>query len=158
MNNNDVFNGRVNLYDNNPKMSINVRDLSLNEPRIYVENQNSVYKLFFSQGNIDILQQGIRNSVYNQTGKIIGKQSEQELIIIMKSIYTEHSKNLPCNIPQQVKELNTYVLRWSVKEIISNMDAYNEYKKTVSTMPLPLEHSLLTSQRGTKILEIKSFI
>jgi hypothetical protein len=155
--NNDIFNGRVNLYDNTQKKVININDIT-NEPPIYVKNQQNVYTLFFSQGNMDILQQGIRNSVYNQTGKIIGKQSEQELLIIMKSIYTEHSKNLPCNIPEQVKELNTFVLRWSVKEIISNMNAYNEYKKTVSTMPLPLEHSFLTSQRGTKILEIKSFI
>ena len=51
--NNDIFNGRVNLYDNTQKKVININDIT-NEPPIYVKNQQNVYTLFFSQGNMDI--------------------------------------------------------------------------------------------------------
>jgi hypothetical protein len=76
----------------------------------------------------------------------------------MRSIYFQNSKNLNFDLMAQVKELNTLVIRWCVDEIIKNVKQYIEYKKSVSTLPLPLEHSQLPSQKGTKILEIKSFI
>jgi len=88
----------------------------------------------------------------------IGRQSEQELIIVMRSMYFQHSKNLNFNIKEQVKELNTLVIRWCVDEIIKNIRQYIGYKKSISTLPLPMEHSLLPSQKGTKTLEIKTFI
>jgi hypothetical protein len=73
-------------------------------------------------------------------------------------MYLQYAKNLNYDIKEQVKELNTMVIRWCVDEIIKNVKQYIGYKKSISTLPLPLEHSLLPSQKGTKTLEIKSFI
>ena len=61
-------------------------------------------------------------------------------------------------INEQILELNTLVIRWCVDEIITNIKQYVNYRKNVSTLPLPLEHAQLPSQKGTKTLEIKSFI
>lgn len=161
-----ILNGRINLFDKNAQSS----KILNNNPQLYNENNistinrnvagNCVSELYFSQDNMEIIQQGIINSVYNTSeGKMkIGKQSEQELKIIMRSFYFQYAKNLNFDLKEQVRELNTMVIRWSVDEIIKNVKQYLEYKKNVSTLPLPLEHSLLPSQKGTKTLEIKSFI
>ena len=54
--------------------------------------------------------------------------------------------------------LNKYVVDWSVDEIITNINQHIYYKKTVSTLPMPMERAQLPTQKGTKILEIKSYI
>ena len=76
----------------------------------------------------------------------------------MRSMYFQYGKNLNHNIIEQIKELNTLVIRWSVDEIIKNIKQYIEYKKSISTLPMPMERAVLPSQKGTKTLEIKSFI
>jgi hypothetical protein len=43
---------------------------------------------------------------------------------------------------------------WAIDNIISNIEQYISYKKTCSTLPMPIEHAQLTSQKGTKTLEI----
>ena len=161
-----ILNGRINLFDNNATTS----KVKNNDSRFYNENNIStinrlysgtcVSELFFSKDNIDIIQEGIIKSVYlKSNGSFrIGKQSEKELTIIMRSIYFQNSKNLNFDITTQVRELNKLVIDWSVDEIIKNVKQYIGYKKSVSTLPMPLEHSVLPSQKGTNILEIKSFI
>jgi hypothetical protein len=76
----------------------------------------------------------------------------------MRSYYLQYGKNLPDNIGAQVSKLNSMVINWSSDEIITNIDQYMKYKETVSTLPMPLERSQLSSQKGTKTLEIKSFV
>lgn len=165
-NNSYILNGRINLLDNNEtSFKIDPRN-----PEIYNEgvantinrlySGNCVSELYFSKENINIIQEGIINSVYNvSNGKYsIGRQSDQELIIVMRSIYFQYGKNLNFNINEQILELNTKVIRWCVNEIIANIKQYIKYKENVSTLPMPMERSQLSSQKGTKILEIKSFI
>lgn len=160
---NYILNGRVNLFDSHSKTA----KIPNNHPGLYNENNlntiNRVYsgtcvsETFFSKENIDIIQEGIINTVYNRTNGLydIGKQSDQELNIIMRSIYLQEGKNLNYDIKTQVRDLNTNVIKWCVEEIIKNVKQYMEYKKSVSTLPMPMEHSLLLSQKGTKSLELK---
>ena len=72
----------------------------------------------------------------------------------MRSIYLQYGKNLPYNINQQIDELNNRVVTWAVENIITNIDQYISYKKTCSTLPMPLERAQLPSQKGTKTLEL----
>ena len=57
--------------------------------------QNCLTRLYFSIDNINILQNGIRYKIFKLTnGKhIIGKQSEQDLKIVMRSIYLQYGKS-----------------------------------------------------------------
>jgi len=162
-----ILNGRVNLYDNNNQQSytINNNDQRLLKKDSYksisqLYSGNCVSETFFSSENTDIIQEGIINSVYNKSNGMyqIGRQSDQELKIVMRSIYLQYSKNLNYNINEQILDLNTKVIRWCVDEILSNIKQYFEFKKNVSTLPMPLERAQLPSQKGTKTLEIKSFI
>jgi len=162
----NILNGRVNLLDPNLNTATiyNDDEKLYNEKNVNIINRNysgtCLSELFFSNENVEILQQGIRNSVFNiSEGQFkIGNQCERELKIIMRSYYLQYGKNLDYNILEQIKELNTMVIRWSVDEIIKNIKQYIEYKKSVSTLPLPMERAVLPSQKGTKTLEIKSFI
>jgi len=160
-----IINGRVNALDvidnnfNYKKINIKNSEDANNMTSRNMANTN-LSNLFFSQTNIDALQQGLRNLVYERTNKtsIIGNQDETELKIIMRSIFLQYGKNQNGHIVEQVRELNGKVLTWAVPEIISNLKQHETYKKDISTLPMPLERAQLTTQKGTRVLEIKSFI
>jgi|688.fasta_scaffold17831_7 hypothetical protein len=167
MNYNDyLLNGRVNIIDKSKKTA----KICNNTPMLYNENvANTINRNFtgtclaenyFSKENIDIVQEGIINSVYNKSqGKYtISRQSDSELLIVMRSIYFQYGKNLTFDIKQQIRDLNIKVINWCVDEIITNINQYINYTKAVSTLPMVMEHAQLPSMKGTKTLEIKTFI
>jgi hypothetical protein len=157
------LNGRVNALGNTPNtynLQKEQRIVSESPQNITSRNLNctAVSSMFFSAENVDILQLGIRNSILNETqGKYkIGRQSDDELKIVMRSIYFQHSKNMADNIKEQVRDLNTRVIDWCVPQIITNLKQDEKYKYDISTLPEPLERSVLASQKGTKTLELYS--
>lgn len=119
-----------------------------------------VSNLFFSCNNIDVLQDGIRYAVHKRTnGKYtIGRQSDHDLKIVMRSMYLQYGRNLPNNVVEQVRELNGKVLEWTVNEVLSNLKQYEVYRKDASTMPNVMEYGPLVTQKGSKTLEIKRFV
>jgi hypothetical protein len=129
------------------------------EAIINIHQPTQLNSLYFSRKNIDALQQGIRNLVAEKTqGKsVIGKQSEVELQIVMRSVYLEHGKYQPDNILEQVRELNKRVLDFCVPRIIEEIRMYNYYKEDISRLPIPLDRGEFSSSKGTRILENKDF-
>ena len=124
-----------------------------------IHTENPISELFFSKHNISILQNGIRYSVFKKTNdlKIIGNQSEHELLIIMRSIYLQYCKHKQFNIVEQVKELNSKVIDYAVPNILVELNQYINYKKDASSLPIPLEHAKYVSSAGTKILYTREF-
>ena len=116
--------------------------------------KNCVNDLFFSQTNIDALQIGMKNLVASKTnGKhIIGNQSENELMIIMRGIYLEYGQNLLTNVVEQVKDLNKKVLEFSVPRILVDLEQYEQYVKDASQVHIPMERSTNVSNKGNKVL------
>jgi hypothetical protein len=113
---------------------------------------NQISNIFFSQDNIDALQQGIRYLVYKNNGTVISNQSVTELQIVMRGTYLEHSKNLQYDILKQIKDLNQKVLDYVVPRIIAEIKQYLYYIKDTSSQPVPLERSQNMSSAGTKFL------
>jgi hypothetical protein len=161
--NNNSINGRVNAMSNveDYKIKRYIIEASEHQTNIISRNLNctGVSKVFFSMPNINLLQSGIRNKILNETmGDInINRQSDDELKIIMRSIYFQHGKNLPENINEQVLDLNTRVIVWAVPQIITNIKQSRQYIKDISTMPMPLDRSILPSNKGMRTLEITKF-
>lgn len=122
-------------------------------------SSNPLSKLFFSAQNIEALQQGIRYLVYTKSCNkhVIDRQSEEDLRIVMRSVYLQNAKHQPDNIQEQVKELNTIVLRWCVPKILNEIDAYMQYRSEISKNPIPIERSKNDNVYGTKTLELKQF-
>lgn len=110
--------------------------------------------LFFSRLNVEALQHGIRYSVYKRTQKVIGNQSEEELVTIMRSIYYQHAENRAHDIKAQVRALNAYVLEFAVDRIIGEMRMQQSYLRDISQLPTPIPRSINTSLRGTRVLEL----
>ena len=156
---NQFQNGRV-ITTNKPLKDLqmienNTTQVNFQQEALYgIQETTHLNQLFFSKENMNIIQDKIRYQVYLNTEKkhIIGKQSDVELEIIMKSIYLQHSPNLPNQIKEQIKYLNELVCNWCVEKIIPEIYQYVGYLKEVEYMPVPLEHPVNLSSKGTKNL------
>tara|TARA_B100000029_G_C17429735_1_gene907438 strand:- start:170 stop:760 length:591 start_codon:yes stop_codon:yes gene_type:complete len=116
--------------------------------------QNSeTSNIFFSQSNVNYIQNRIIQEVYLQSnGQYqIGRQSDLQLQIIMRSTYLSYSKNLLCNQEQQVAVLNEKVIAECVKLIIPEIQQYLGYRHDISTPRCLLSYPVNTSDAGTKL-------
>ena len=118
-------------------------------------------ELFFSQPNVETIQNTIRRMVFDKSqpkGYIIDDQSVDELKIIMRAIYYQYSRNIPTNIQGQILDLNQKVSDWSVPHILSAVDHYFYYLKDIDTLPMPLARSVNISSAGTRTLPFNTFM
>jgi hypothetical protein len=125
----------------------------------HIHSDSQIASLYFSQTNIDILQDGIRYCVYTKTNNkhIIDRQSEIELQVIMRSMYLQYCKHLEDNIIQQVKELNKRVLDYVLPIILSEINQFVNYNHDINFLPVPLQRGQHMSTRGSKVLSMKDF-
>lgn len=116
--------------------------------------ENLLNQLFLSVENIEHVQQRIRYEIYKASNgeHIIGKQSEVELVLIMRSIYLTYGKNLPTHLREQIKELNDLVLLEVVPRILSEIQGDLRYLYDASIQPMPLALPQNMSNRGNKTL------
>ena len=150
------MNGRV-IFDNKPGISYQLYE---NEKTPYqfdnslksIQSDNVLNKTFFSQKNIDMIQNAIINEVVQKTGYKIGRQSELQLQIIMRSLFLQFARNDPCNIKKQIIELDRKVIDYSVDRIIVEISQYLEYKNTLNKLPVPMSHPQNLSNAGEKSL------
>jgi hypothetical protein len=119
-----------------------------------IQETSQLNQLFFSKKNMEIVQNMIRYNVYEKSGKkhIIDKQSDIELEIIMRSIYLQHSPNLPNKIKEQIEYLDKLVMEWCVENILPEVDQYFGYIKEIEFMPMPIELPLNLSSKGSRSL------
>ena len=113
-----------------------------------------VSNVFFSKVNVDYLQQQMREIVYKASNNVIGRQSDEELLIIMRSIYLSDAKNLPYDINRQVAELNYLVLRYAVfgtKGILAKVKGYLTYLNDNVRTNIVLPRSRYVSMKGARI-------
>jgi hypothetical protein len=119
-----------------------------------IQETSKLNQLFFSKKNMDIIQDMIRFNVYEKSEKkfIIDRQSDIELEIIMRSIYLQHSVNLPNQIKEQLQYLNGLVRDWCTQQIIPEVQQYHGYIKEIEYMPLPIDLPLNLSSKGSRSL------
>ena len=185
---NSLLNGRINLLSEEPRKYPNYAKCSGMQSSSGHDivsksiGHTPVSSLFFSKTNVDALQQGICNKVFNTSGGKynIGYQSEAELKIIMRSFYfdsltkgfpnvmneikrmNDQAMNTPIShsyqsVLEQVRNLNKSVLDWAVPQILTNIQQFDKYKDDVSKLPQPMDRPKLSTMSGTKSLELKSF-
>lgn len=84
---------------------------------------------FFSPTNVDVIQKMIQEQVYSRTGSKhkIGRQSDDQLLIIMKSIFLQHGRFLDVYIQEQVNELNRKVADECTRIILPNLAQHLHY-------------------------------
>jgi hypothetical protein len=123
---------------------------------------SQIARLFFSRTNVDALQDGIRYKVWTSSSKklVIGRQSEVELGIVMRSTYLQNSKNAEGTrdgVVAQVRDLNALVLDYCVPKIVQEASMYQQFLRDASTLPTPMSHGEFASMKGSRVLEQKGF-
>tara|TARA_B100000963_G_scaffold284820_1_gene253645 strand:+ start:309 stop:845 length:537 start_codon:yes stop_codon:yes gene_type:complete len=158
-------NGTVDIMERTPGASIPLylndenQDSYRTEAITNIHSQSQLNNMFFSQKNIDALQDYIRYEVYRKSNKeyTIGRQSDTELKIIMRSIYLQKAKHQEHNLAKQIQELNRLVAAEAVPNIMVAVEQYLGYKKKISTLPVPLAHPQYLSSAGTKSVRMDNF-
>lgn len=113
---------------------------------------------YFSNANFQIIQNGIRKGVFDETGQIIDPVGSDDLFMVMRAIYLQYCRNLPTNIPEQIADLNERVITWCLPKIIAEVSMYATYIKDISQLPVPLSHPVSLSSAGTRSLPFKPFM
>lgn len=121
-------------------------------------SDNTLSTAFFSAGNIQIIQNGIRAGVYKMSnGRFnVPPQNEDTLKTIMRSIYLQyaaHRTDVP--IADQVRAINSLVLDYSIPVVYNETVAYIKYRNDVSTLVVPISRPAYVSVKGDKQLELK---
>lgn len=112
-------------------------------------------RAYFSQENTQIIQNGLRRAVHQRTQSHIQEQSIEQLQIVMRSIFLQYSTNRTDSaqlIREQIASMNAKVLDYCVANVVSNLKQYEHYRKDISSLPVPMEYGLSTSQAGTRSL------
>jgi hypothetical protein len=115
------------------------------DPLLGVQEASMLSILFFHPQNMDTIQTELRFRVYQKVGVLVGKQSDNELLTVMRSIYLQDSRNLPGRYTEQIQELNEKVLEYCVKNVSSNALQHQQYIQDASTMPVPMAHPISTN-------------
>lgn len=100
---------------------------------------NDLSRFFFSRRNIDHLQRLVIREVARESdGKYnIGPQNEYQLLIIMRSIYLQYSRNDPNNIKDQIITLNRQIVQEVVPRVMSGIKNYLSYMRDHGSNPVP---------------------
>ena len=158
-----VSNGRVDIMQPNTSDLFTMYDkipahqcATFRNPTEGIWNDTGLSDAYFSQQNIQRIQNGIQQGVFQKSnGQYkIGPQDCDTLKVIMRSIFLQYSSNLPNNIQQQVNELNQMVLNYCVPQVYSEAQGYLQYLVDASTMYTPLAPPVLSRQEE-KIMEMK---
>ena len=157
---NQFQNGRVTTTNENIKdmKMIDREDEKMNNFQVEalygIQETSTLNHAFFSKKNMNNIQNMVRYNVYEKSDKkyIIDKQSDVELEIIMRSIYLQHSPNLPNKIIEQINYLNKLVCNWCVEQILPEVMQYIGYIKEIEYMPVPMDLPLNLSSKGSRSL------
>jgi hypothetical protein len=134
---NDLINKKFQLFDNIPNKSNTYYDAVKG-----VFYDTPLSNLYFSTDNQQIIQNAIRKGVYEKSNNtlIIDEQDYDALKNIMRSTFLEHCKHLKNNITDQISELNNIVIKYCIPKVYDEAIGYMNYKKDISTMPIPIQH------------------
>jgi hypothetical protein len=162
---NKVNNGRVDIKSPNTSTLFEMYDkipanqcVTFRNPTEGLWTDTDLSQVFFSQQNIQILQNGIRAGVYHRSNNqyIIGPQDCDSLKIIMRSVYLQHAANQPNNVTQQVAELNKIVLNYCIQQVYSEAQGYIKYLDDASTLVVPIAHPIMADNTDRE-LEFKTW-
>jgi hypothetical protein len=151
-------NGRVVLYTGDNYKPYETYSGSLSQQKCFDDSINHIHTAtsltegYFSKENVDVIQNEIIKRVYNQSGYVISRQSDTNLQIIMRSIYLQYGKNLPCQIKEQIIELNEEVYKECLRIILPNIQQTIGYRNDLNKLPVTMNRSVNVSSKGSKTL------
>ncbi len=162
-------NGRVSIPTENNENNNYINIVAPENNKYYTEKKNPTCNdnnlncnievtplmlAYFSDKNVIIIQNAIKKGVYDKSKKIIDKQDETEIKIVMRSIYLQHCTNQDKNITQQIVDLNNLVIEYCVETVYNKLKGYYNYCKDACNLLVPQDNPILSNTK-TKTLELK---
>lgn len=148
------YNGRINVLDDPADPDAQFKMLE----KVAVKNKATEYRdamtgfrentvlsrLFFSEDNLQIIQNGLRAGVYRMSSNeyIVAPQNVDHLKVIMRTLYFEHCRNLKEDITGQIRDLNKHVLDYCVPFVYNETVAYLKYLRDQSTLVVPMDRAI----------------
>lgn len=119
-----------------------------------IQVETNFSKIFFSPENVNLLQRQIIIEVFKRTNGeyLIEKQAQEDLQIVMRSIYIQHARHVPNNIRKQIQELNNLVTDDVVPGIISEANSYFGYLERAFAPRKIMDLPECTSSAGLRTL------
>jgi chromosome condensin MukBEF complex kleisin-like MukF subunit len=112
---------------------------------------------FFSPENVNYLQDEIRAAVRQMVRADIDRQSEVDLMLVMRSYYLQYAENNAMNTELELRTLNERVVNFCANRIAVEVEAYRHYRKDILDFPAPIARPIDTQIYGTRTGELKSF-
>ena len=153
-------NGRVDIKTPNTSDLFKMYDkipanqcVTFRNPTEGLWNDTTLSIAFFSQQNIQMLQNGIRAGVYKKSNGqyTIGPQDCDSLKIIMRSVYLQYAANQINNVSDQVAELNQIVLNYCVQQVYGEAQGYMKYINDASTLVVPIAHPVMADNTDRQL-------
>jgi len=104
---------------------------------------------FFSRANVDRVQADIRCVIQNKLGYGISRQSDDQLLIVMRAVYMQDGDQSPPDSRAELVRLNGIVVAQCAPIIASNIKQFLGYLEDASRIPAPLERGINTSIKGS---------
>lgn len=125
----------------------------------HLHSETPLNSVFFSQANMDRIQQAIHDQVYSMSGGQydIGRQSDDDLRIIMRSYYLMFGRNDPSNVAGELAELNHRVIGYCAGKVYSEVDFHMFYRKDLEDFAPAIANPVNVKVYGTRTGELKSF-
>ena len=144
-----MYDTRGSLFESNPRNELVGR----------IHTETPLNAVFFSQSNIDKLQESIREQVYLMTGSKhrIDRQNDDDLLLIMRSYYLMFGRNNNAQVAEELEDLNRRVVGYASAKIFSELDFYLFYRKDIEDFAPPIARPTNTAVYGTRYGELKSF-
>lgn len=94
-----------------------------------LQEESLLSKVFFHPKNVDLIQKQLIMDVFKRTNAeyLIEKQNEEDLQVVMRSIFIQHAIHWPDNIQAQIRELNNLVVDELYPGVLSEIKAYFGY-------------------------------
>jgi hypothetical protein len=150
------------------KLTVDDNSLSKSNTQHLFKNlygETLLTRLFFSASNVNNLQKVIRFIIHRETGESIDNQSNNELLIIMRSLFLEYSAHpalvdekmskeektkLYNKYTEEVKRLNEIVINTVVPKVMSQMQQYLDYLRDASQQPYQMNSPTNTNIAGER--------
>lgn len=126
---------------------------------IRIHTPTPLNQAFFSERNIDFLQNEIRYGVYiaSKNKYIIERQNDDDLKTIMRSYYLQYSMNDPDRMQEELDSLNRRVVAFAVDRVMVEANQYVKYRRDIIDYPDPISRPVNANIVGSKSAEFKSF-
>lgn len=115
------------------------------------QSETPLNSVFFSQGNIDVIQRTIRHKFKGESGLSIDRQDDRDLFALMRAIFIMYEQNPYDNVVEQVKNINEVVVNKALEQVRTNVSQFMTYVRDMDQPIMPLPTPENTSVYGMRI-------